>query len=335
MASPTELSYEMNERVLCYHGPLIYEAKVLKSPITHTEETAPPSGPGPYYFVHYKGWKQTWDEWVPVSRLLKHNEQNIATQRALQATAYPHGQNGSGRGPLFGSNNGPGGSSVGGSNGLKGGAGSRGGARKDGTHGGRGQKRTRDEDDASKKPEMKLSVPDVLKVVLVDDWEAITKNNQLVAPLPRSPTVQELLEQWQNYMLKLDPKPARLREPKLVLPTIVSGLTCYFDRSLGANLLYRFERPQYAAVRKEYITGGHVVLGTEKEMSQVYGAEHLLRMIVSLPQMIAFSALDGESIFLIRDYVNELLVWMAKECGRLFLTEYPSASLNYQNVSRS
>lgn len=86
-----------------------------------------------------------WDEWVPVSRLLKHNEQNIATQRALQATAYPHGQNGSGRGPLFGSNNGPGGSSVGGSNGLKGGAGSRGGARKDGTHGGRGQKRTRDE----------------------------------------------------------------------------------------------------------------------------------------------------------------------------------------------
>jgi len=73
---------------------------------------------------------------------------------------------------------------------------------------------------------MKLSVPDVLKVVLVDDWEAITKNNQvkksvkfplihglkcwqLVAPLPRSPTVQELLEQWQDYMLKLDPKPAR------------------------------------------------------------------------------------------------------------------------------
>jgi len=60
MASPTELSYEMNERVLCYHGPLIYEAKVLKSPIIHTEETAPPSGPGPYYFVHYKGWKQTY-----------------------------------------------------------------------------------------------------------------------------------------------------------------------------------------------------------------------------------------------------------------------------------
>jgi len=73
--------------------------------------------------------------------------------------------------------------------------------------------------------------------------------------------------------------PTSLREPRLVLPTIVSGLTCYFDRSLGANLLYRFERPQYAAIRKEYITGGHVVLGSEKEMSEVYGAEHLLRML--------------------------------------------------------
>jgi len=162
MATPTELTYEMNERVLCYHGPLIYEAKVLKPPVVHTEETAPPSGPGPYYFVHYKGWKQTyvwrhhllnpptwlffcrWDEWVPVSRLLKYNEQNIATQKTLQATAYPHGQSGSGRGPLIGSNAGPV-TGVGRSSGLKSGAGSRGGARKDGAHGGRGQKRIRDE----------------------------------------------------------------------------------------------------------------------------------------------------------------------------------------------
>ena len=60
MATPPELTYEMNERVLCYHGPLIYEAKVLKPPVVHTEETAPPAGPGPYYFVHYKGWKQTY-----------------------------------------------------------------------------------------------------------------------------------------------------------------------------------------------------------------------------------------------------------------------------------
>lgn len=70
-----------------------------------------------------------------------------------------------------------------------------------------------------------------------------------------------------------------LRDPELVVPTIVSGLQVYFDRSLGANLLYRFERPQYAAIRKQYVTGPKVLVGKEKEMKAVYGAEHLLRML--------------------------------------------------------
>jgi mortality factor 4-like protein 1 len=70
-----------------------------------------------------------------------------------------------------------------------------------------------------------------------------------------------------------------LRDPKLLLPTIISGFQVYFDRSLGTSLLYRFERPQYAEMRKRFVTGQKVVVSTEKEMSEVYGAEHLLRML--------------------------------------------------------
>ena len=70
-----------------------------------------------------------------------------------------------------------------------------------------------------------------------------------------------------------------LKEPELVLPTIISGLQVYFDRSLGASLLYRFERPQYAEIRKKYVTGPKVIISQAKEMSAVYGAEHLLRML--------------------------------------------------------
>lgn len=52
-------TYSPNERVLCYHGPLIYEAKVLK--VENWDETSTKIGTiGPHYFVHYKGWKQTW-----------------------------------------------------------------------------------------------------------------------------------------------------------------------------------------------------------------------------------------------------------------------------------
>ena len=53
----------------------------------------------------------------------------------------------------------------------------------------------------------------------------------------------------------------------------------YFDKALGSNLLYRFERPQYAEIRKRYVTGPTVQVNQEREMSAIYGAEHLLRMI--------------------------------------------------------
>ncbi|KAI8977862.1 MRG-domain-containing protein [Trametes punicea] len=313
-------SFSVGERVLCYHGPLIYEAKILKAD-TWDESNTQTGIVGPHYYVHYKGWKQTWDEWVDASRLLKFNETNIALQKALQSQsqaaqaahassskasksqASKDGGSASGRGAI---------------------------GRKDGT---RGTKRGREEDEGTRKPEMKLNVPEILKVLLVDDWEAVTKNNQLVG-LPRKPNVAELLEEFRQYVLSQGTS-THLKDPKVLLPTIVAGLQTYFDRALGANLLYRFERPQYAEIRKKYVTGPTVQVGQEKEMSQIYGAEHFLRMLVSLPQMVASSSMDGESVALLRDYVNELLQWMVKEKDRIFVPEYDSASIAYQNISRS
>jgi hypothetical protein len=53
---PMTSPYTQNERVLCYHGPLIYEAKVLDT--EHHDNPAPITGKvGWHYFVHYKGWK--------------------------------------------------------------------------------------------------------------------------------------------------------------------------------------------------------------------------------------------------------------------------------------
>ena len=76
------------------------------------------------------------------------------------------------------------------------------------------------QDESTRKPEMKLTVPEPLKVLLVDDWEAVTKNSQVCtvlqlssAPrstslihvqlvgLPRKPNVVELLDEFKNYVL--------------------------------------------------------------------------------------------------------------------------------------
>ncbi len=158
--------------------------------------------------------------------------------------------------------------------------------------------------------------------------------------IPREPNVQQILADFERFVL--DKKPPRfvhcvfrvvvrsssvlysLKEPEVLVRTVVNGIQIYFDRSLGSQLLYRFERPQYAAIREKYFTGQHVHVEESPELSGLYGAEHLLRMLgsrcrsrsifdclngfkVALPQMVAQASLDAESVGHLRDYVNELL----------------------------
>lgn len=70
--------FAVNEKVLCYHGPLLYEAKIIQVGTDDEKK----------YKVHYKGWKQTWDEWVPAdNRVLKWNDNNLEEQKMLQQRA--------------------------------------------------------------------------------------------------------------------------------------------------------------------------------------------------------------------------------------------------------
>jgi mortality factor 4-like protein 1 len=78
------------------------------------------------------------------------------------------------------------------------------------------------------------------------------------------------------------------------LPTVIQGLQIYFDKALGCNLLYRLERQQYSDIRKKYVTGGHVQLEETKAMSEVYGAEHLARMLGSLITHISQTRFETE-----------------------------------------
>ncbi|KAJ7074486.1 MRG-domain-containing protein [Mycena amicta] len=318
--------YSTGESVLCFHGPLIYVAKVLKVQEGDPEKPDPVTGkPGAQYFVHYKGWKTTWDEWVPAERLLKDNEVNRIKQKELkqQQTSKERAQtkaNALSSGVASGSGAGTSANAS---------TGTRSGMRKD--LGTRGTKRGRDEVEGTKKPEMRLSIPEQMKAKLVDDWEAVTKNALLVT-LPRSPTVEAILEEFEQYLTTAPPQ--HLKDPGALASAVVAGLKTYFDKALGNCLLYREERLQFADVRIQFITGQHVKQASE--MSQIYGAEHLLRMLVTMPTMIGQSSLDSESTDIVRDYVNELLGWMLQEHSRLFQPEYRQyASPAYQNVAKS
>jgi len=80
MSNPSKFKFVENERVLCFHGPLVYEAKCLKTQNRDKQNK---------YLIHYQGWNKNWDEWVPESRVLKWTEDNLKLQQDLKTKHDP------------------------------------------------------------------------------------------------------------------------------------------------------------------------------------------------------------------------------------------------------
>ncbi|KAI7856501.1 MRG-domain-containing protein [Circinella umbellata] len=271
--------FETEEKALCFHGPLIYEAKILDRQWMDSN----PDFQGPYYFVHYKGWKRTWDEWVPETRVLRWTEANLQMQQKLKGL-YTQQNSGKKR-PRSDSSN----------------------AEKD--------------EDYLNRPEVRMDIPDTMKAQLIDDWENVTKNQQLVE-LPRTPTITNLLEQYRKY--KLDRKGSSGTED--LLSEIIDGVKEYFNKALGTILLYRFERHQYANIRKQY---------PKKEMVDIYGAEHLLRLFVQMPSLIAHTDMDADATAVLTEYLNDITKYMHKNQKQIFCSEYENATPDYVSLTSS
>ena len=128
------------------------------------------------------------------------------------------------------------------------------------------------------RPAVRIHVPDHLKALLVDDWENITKNLSLV-PLPSEHPVNEIL----NTYFEEEKHKRRLGSAEAdLLEEVVAGCKDCFENCIGRILLYRFERQQYAEVRKLWEEGRGEWEG--KNAGDVYGAEHLCRLFGTLPR---------------------------------------------------
>jgi mortality factor 4-like protein 1 len=95
------------------------------------------------------------------------------------------------------------------------------------------------------RPSIRLSIPDVLKSHLVDDWENVTKSLYLVS-LPSQAPANFIIDQYWNEE-KIN---RRLGSADTdILLELCCGLKLYFEKAVGKILLYRFERLQLTEVR--------------------------------------------------------------------------------------
>ncbi|CAM0908033.1 unnamed protein product [Alopecurus aequalis] len=277
------------DRVLAYHGPLLYEAKVQKTENREDEWR---------YFVHYLGWNKNWDEWVPSDRLLKFNEENVRKQQDLLKNQTVDKTIKTGRAAQ---NNTKGSNADAKTN------------KEDPKGGVKGKKRknqlgTEEKEKRSSESLLMSQFPLTLKKQLVDDWEFVTQLGKLVK-LPRSPTVDDILKRYLEHRIKKDNKISDS------YAEITRGLRCYFDKALPAMLLYKKEQKQY----KEEIQG-------DVSPSSVYGAEHLLRLFVKLPELLASVSMEEDALNKLQQKLLDILKFLQKNQVAFFLSVYDGDS---------
>ncbi|KAG2657891.1 protein MRG1-like isoform X2 [Panicum virgatum] len=279
-----EPSFKEGDRVLAYHGPLLYEAKVQRIENLDDEWR---------YFVHYLGWNKNWDEWVANDRLLSLTDENVRKQQELEKNQVVDKSIKSGRSTQHKQK---------GSNEAK--------ADKDDTKSlVKGKKRksqpgTEEKERRSSESLLVSQFPLTLKKQLVDDWEYVTQMGKLVK-LPRSPTVDEILKKYLEHRAKKDSK---INDS---YAEILKGLRCYFDKALPAMLLYKKERDQY----NEEVKG-------DVSPSTVYGAEHLLRLFVKLPELLAFVNMEEDALNKLQQKLLDILKFLQKNQSTFFVTVY-------------
>jgi len=72
-----------------------------------------------------------------------------------------------------------------------------------------------------------------------------------------------------------------------------------------------------------------------KPLSEVYGAEHLLRLFVKLPQLLAHTNMEEDAANVLQQKLNEFLKFLQKNHSTFFLTEYPVATADYVKRTNS
>mmetsp|Transcript_23636 Transcript_23636/g.65560 ORF Transcript_23636/g.65560 Transcript_23636/m.65560 type:complete len:251 (+) Transcript_23636:183-935(+) len=150
--------------------------------------------------------------------------------------------------------------------------------------------------------EMKVGLPDGLRWQLVNDWEQVCRRGVGI-PLPRQPAVVDVLYAFREAFRDSE---------GYTHSELVNSLQEYFDAGLFGVLLYQGELELYRQCKCDL----------NKAPSAIFGAEHLLRLVVKLPQLLDSADVPEHKIGFIQSQLYDFVTFLSQNQATYFLAQY-------------
>ncbi|KAF1317034.1 Chromatin modification-related protein eaf3, partial [Globisporangium splendens] len=311
---------KVDDIVMAYHGVMIYDAKVLK--IDHGSGVQDESSKGTkgttmtQYYVHYQGWHKKWDEWVAHDRVLEDTPANRALQKQAKEDAKKNPKSAVTKKKKISTS------------GIDPSAAKKSPFKKLKRNAENDTEEMPSPDDESvsgggggNAKQISIQMPFSLKKQLVEDWRHITQEPYRLVSLPRKPTVSQIIKNYLEFKKsKLKAGDEADEKEYKNLEGIMEGIQSYFDRALGSILLYRMERKQYHEIKQK---------NEDVPVSEIYGAEHLIRLFVRLPILLGGANLPPRELASIQSRLNDFLKYIQKNAAAWFSPEYELATEKY------
>ncbi|OIW11980.1 hypothetical protein TanjilG_02187 [Lupinus angustifolius] len=267
--------YSEDEKVLAFYHNRIYEAKVQKAESRNNKWK---------YHIHYIRWSTKWDEWVDEDQLLKHTQDSLMKQKALEKGVNMKAKKHSSDSNVDKDE-------------IK-------------INVSKGKKRKNDEEfekvSVTIKKSINIQIPSMLSKQLIHDWNFVTQQDKLVT-LPRSPTIDEILTKY----LQFKSKKKNNNVSDSSIEEFMTWVRRNFDRTLPMMLLYTKEHKQYSEAIMDNVSP-----------STIYGAEHLLRLFAKSHELLAYLNIEEETLNHLQQIFVDFLKFLQRRKNTFFLSEY-------------
>ena len=156
------------------------------------------------------------------------------------------------------------------------------------------------------KTEIVIKIPEDLKKYLIDESHAINLQHKLIE-LPAKITCKEIVDKYKQH--KKSKSGDNKGNSDLICDELSNTVLEYFNVTLNSQLLYKAEQIQYHEITNKY---------PGKNLSEIYGTFHLLRLFVKLGPAISHTTLDNNTIRGLIDHIEDFLKFLESEQKELF-----------------